>query len=223
MSRSSKGFADFFPTAPSVLQQKRSKEFRKISPSPLKDCPRPPSHKDFDRISSANGFLKDDINSMAGTFKHDEAECSHGDFGHEAGSASSTSTASSNSKLAQHTGVQKSTTLTPLTNIDSSPRTYGIRSPQKRALQQDHFSPVPSPGSPSRDSLSKYYSPISSESDCTPQPSRPQARPGKGEIKGYQITFDPATDKTGKAKERKSREIQYEPFGQEVCSTRQAH
>ena len=42
------------------------------------------------------------------------------------------------------------------------------------------------------------------------------ARPGKGEVKGHKAVYDPDLDKTLKGKEKRSRQVQFSPFGEEV-------
>lgn len=48
-------------------------------------------------------------------------------------------------------------------------------------------------------------------------PAALSARPGKGEVKGFQAVYDPDLDKTLKGKEKRSRQVQFSPFGEEVC------
>ena len=43
------------------------------------------------------------------------------------------------------------------------------------------------------------------------------ARPGKGEVKGFKAVYDPDLDKSLKGKEKRSRQVQFSPFGEEVC------
>ncbi len=229
MSRSSKGLEHFFPSAPRTIQQKRSRETRKRSPSPpdaVSQTASPSvvgngsSHRESEATPLPYTTSHGQPKKASGPLTHDYHEPTHGDIAHEVGSASSTSTTSSvfsanqrAAKMPLSNGVLHSTSLTPLTNIDSSPRTNGIHSPPKRPTQDCHFSRPTSPYGPA-----KGYSPTDSDSSRTPQPARPQARPGKGEVKGYRITYDPSLDKTGKSKEKKGREAQFEPFGQDVCS-----
>ena len=233
MSRSSKGFADFFPTAPSVLQQKRSKPFQpsKEPSSPakrelqsLKPAPNPPSthgshtSRVGESVGSAKGSTRQPQRHGASV---DDHEAPQADFTHEIGSASSTSTSDSvfsshqkGTKVSQPNGVaNNSSSLTPLTNVDSSPRTNGVQSPPKRALAESNYGTAQSPGSPFRGPSVRETWSTDSNSNRTPRPSCPSARPGKGETKGYKITYDPATDRSGK---KKSKEPQYEPFGLEV-------
>ena len=226
MSRSSKGFADFFPTAPAVLRARKQSQsplrnhFQGLQRSPVKAAP---SSGERDVAALASKTINGNLNIFSEGLGHDGPETGRIDLSHELGSAASSSsttssTSSSNrkqSKIVPSNGTQNPIDLTPLTNLDSSPRTNGMLSPPKRPVD-NHFVVAPTPASPSDGSIGKGYSPTESESSQTPQPNRPQARPSRGEIKGYRVIYDPATDKSARSKEKKSREAQYEPFGQDV-------
>ena len=232
MSRSSKGFADFFPTAPSVLQQKRFKAsqdrraHQSSSPGNSKyshSAHAPPALTDGALGGSvpAAGLTNGETTTMPRSLAQEDSECINGDLAHEVGSASSTSTASSIFSAGQkeaHTGHQygphKSTSLTPLTNIDSSPRPNGINSSPKRSIQDQHLLStrvLRSPSSPQSSHASKLGS------DSLTLSRRPQARPGKGETKGFKAVYDPDLDRNSRAKDKKSRlPVHYQPFGEEV-------
>ena len=242
MSRSSKGFADFFPTAPSVLQQKRSKasEDRGRHYSIANTASHSSHAPSAARASFGGGegegstLIKrnDGINNAAiNSIHHEENEYTNGDVSHEVGSASSTSTTSSvfsasrkEVGIANHNGVHNATSLTPLTNIDSSPRASGMPSSPKRTTQDKRAtarlpprSPLPGRLEENVDSRMETAStPDSVESERTSPPTGPQARPGKGEVKGYKIVFDPDADKSLKGKEKRNRTAEYKPFGEGV-------
>ena len=229
MSRSSKGFADFFPTAPSVLQQKRSKAsqdrrthrpshanpFQHSHPLPT---PPAPSEGELEGSVSVTGHTNGDLNGVPRTLTQDDNECSNGDIAHEVGSASSTSTASSVFSAGPrevsmgYPGLQKSTSLTPLTNIDSSPRWNGMHSSPKRLPHDQHLSTI-ALGSPSTPPLSDSNN-LGLDHELPSK--RPHPRPGKGEIKGFKAMYDPDLDSALRGKEKKSRLAQYKPFGEEV-------
>ena len=234
MSRSSKGFADFFPTAPSVLQQKRSKAsqdrraHRSSSPGNSKyshsvHAPATLANGGLGGSVPAAGLANGEVTKMSRSLTREDSECVNGDIVHEVGSASSTSTASSifsagqkEANMVHSNGPHKSTSLTPLTNIDSSPRANGMKSSPKRSLQDQHLlstTVLKSPPSPQLSDANRLGS----------SPSlhlrRPLARPGKGEPKGFKAVYDPDLDKTSRAKEKKSRlPVHYQPFGEEVSS-----
>lgn len=231
MSRSSKGFADFFPTAPSVLQQKRFKasQDRRIHRSPSAGFSQA-SHS-VPRVSAssdreANGGIavagpsNGEVNTLPPSLMQEESDCVNADIAHEVGSASSASTASSifsagqrEINMAYQQGPHKSTSLTPLTNIDSSPRANGIGSPRKRPIYDQHLSSTNPPKSPSSSHVSDSRG---SGPDLISPSSRSQARPGIGEIKGFKAIYDPLLDKNLRGSEKKSRQVQYAPFGEEV-------
>lgn len=237
MSRSSKGFADFFPTAPSVLQQKRSKASqdrrRHLSPSTGQVCSSSapsaapvPFDGQGEGDPLANGVPNGHLNTVTNSLTHEENDIANSDIAHEIGSTSSTSTTSSifsavnrDANMAHHDGPQKSTSLTPLTNTDSSPRANGNISPPKRRINEERLSvensAFPPPveqleGTSTYQGLNPIYAQL---------PNAPSARPGKGEVKGFKAIYDPDLDKTLKGKEKRSRQVQFSPFGEEVCLT----
>ena len=240
MSRSSKGFADFFPTAPSVLQQKRSKASqdrrRHQSPPTGPSCsssalsaPPAPSDGEGDGDALANETPNGHLSTVTHSLSHEENDIANSDIAHEVGSTSSTSTTSSvfsalnrDANMAHHDGrhdrPQKSTSLTPLTNTDSSPRANGNNSPPKRRGKHEHLSADNSALSPPQeqpDGASMYRGSGILRAQL---PSAPSARPGKGEVKGFKAIYDPDLDKTLKGKEKRSRQVQFSPFGEEVYS-----
>ena len=228
MSRSTKNFADFFPTAPSVLQQKRSKPFQSSRDSAsLSTREHHATNASVIQSTSSRAGAKQ-ANYQTGTearSRHTSSREDHdgaqADTVHEVGSASSTSTGAESvfsaqqkaSVATQANGAQKSTSLTPLTNVDSSPRPNGLRSSPKRvpadSLYVSGFSPV----SPSAESITKESWDTSSNVGRTSQHDRPRARPGRGSVKGYKIIYDPTFDKD---KKKRSKEPEFEAFGQEV-------
>lgn len=237
MSRSSKGFADFFPTAPSVLQQKRSKASQdrrrhRSSSAGLAQPPHtlsaPPASSDEEAEGSTpvNETPNGEVNAMPHSLTHEESECVNGDIAHEVGSASSTSTASSifsaghrDANMLYKNGPHKSTSLTPLTNIDSSPRANGMNSSPKRSILDQHISTINPPRSPSSSRMMEETSSLNDLAPDLATPSNgPQARPGRGEIKGFKAVYDPDLDKALRGKEKRTRQVQYQPFGEEVRS-----
>ena len=235
MSRSSKGFADFFPTAPSVLQQKRSKASqdrrRHQSPSVGRSCsssalaaPPAPLDGEGEGDTLANGTPNGHLNNIPSSLTHEETDISNSDIAHEVGSTSSTSTTSSifsavnrDANMAHHDGTHKSTSLTPLTNTDSSPRANGNNSPPKRRIYDEHLSVGNSALSPPQDQLEGASVYRALDSARTQLPPALSARPDKGEVKGFKAVYDPDLDKTLKGKEKRSRQVQFSPFGEEVC------
>lgn len=234
MSRSSKGFADFFPTAPSVLQQKRSKASqdrrRHQSPSTVQSCPSsalsaPPAPSDGEGEGDtlANGTPNGHLNTVTNSLTHEENDIGNSDIAHEVGSTSSTSTTSSifstvnrDANMAHHDEPQKSTSLTPLTNTDSSPRANGNSSPSKRRIYDEHLSAANSALSPPREQFEGASIYRGLDALRAQLPTAPSARPGKGEVKGFKAIYDPDLDKTLKGKEKRSRQVQFSPFGEEV-------
>ncbi|KAL6716319.1 histone methyltransferase set1 [Lecanora helva] len=229
MSRSSKGFADFFPTAPSVLQQKRSKASQdrrahRSSPSvhtkhaQPTDAPYAPLDgelgEDVPFVGAANG----ELTTMPRSLTQEDSECVNGDIAHEVGSASSTSTASSifsagqrDITMVHQQGIQKSTSLTPLTNVDSSPRQNSTNFSPKRLNQESQLLSTNPPRSPSSPQLSDSVNP---DQEPVQRSRRPQPRPLKGEPKGWKAIYDPDLDKSLRGKEKRGRSAQYQSFGE---------
>ena len=221
MSRSSKGYADFFPTAPSVVAQKRSKaaQTRKRPRSPCIDGKSlPPSSTAAptapvqlkDPAATVNGLSHVPGQSQSNATTSEDLETGAGDLLNGVGSASSTSTASSvfstsyNSRNnASKSGIGCSTSLTPMTNVDSSPPNYGRVTPERKdtlnhSMPQGLRRPSQSGGAD--------ITGISKQS-CGSSVGRRQARPGKGEVKGVKVVYDP----------QRGTKMGYEPFGEQVC------
>ncbi|KAI4103699.1 MAG: hypothetical protein L6R37_003705 [Teloschistes peruensis] len=231
MSRSSKGFADFFPTAPSVLHRKRSRVIESrhgldhtavSGQSPLHRSTSNVPVATVERISGqyqASGIVAD-LCSAPSLSVQEESDCAQGDLLNGVGSASSTSTASSifsavnrkQSLVNQH-DLHSSTSATPLTHIDASPSGETMISPTK-----DHGRS----GKETTQRLKEDLVPIGriqpfhySNSGTREPPRLLQARPGKGEAKGEKIRYDPDLDrnKNISSKEKRLRKPEYVSFG----------
>ena len=221
MSRSSKGFADFFPTAPSVVAQKRSKaaQTRKRPRSPCIDenslapsstaVPTAPARLK-DPAATINRMSHVPVQSQGNATTSEDLDTGAGDLLNGVGSASSTSTASSvfstsyNSRNhASKNGLGCSTSLTPLTNVDSSPPNYGHVSPERKDnLKHSAPQSLRRPSQPGETDITGI-----SKQSYGSFVGRRQARPGKGEVKGVKVVYDP----------QKGTKMGYEPFGEKVC------
>ena len=231
MSRSTKGFADFFPTAPSVLQQKRSKaaQSRRRPKSPAPGDPKSahglstPSASLHGQTAGAvitNGTCHDHVLPDPAPAAQEESECAHGDLLNGVGSASSTSTVSSVFSTSHRTlgmsqpGEHKSTSLTPLTNIDSSPPSNTLKSPHHQRVRDGVITNKKPNRSPSHHETAEKPAPI--DTLRTTPSDRTQARPGRGEAKGVKIIYDAYRNKKLPPDERHSGQVQYETFGEKV-------
>lgn len=181
------------------------------------------SYREAEGAALARDTPNGDLKPSSGLMTHEEIESVHNDLVHEVGSTSSTSTTSSlfstnqnRAKMSHPNGKQNSTSLTPLSNIDSSPRANGAPSPSKPHFLNSHVSAGVSPKSPFSHHLMTAHESINPEASCEPLESALEARPGRGETKGYRATYDPALDKE---KKKTFREAQYEPFGKIVRFT----
>ncbi|KAL8693338.1 MAG: hypothetical protein Q9218_001817 [Villophora microphyllina] len=230
MSRSSKGFADFFPTAPSVLQRKRSRAAESRhgldrtgtgGTSPLhRSTASVPAASDPDGGQHRASGMVADLCSAASLLIQEEGDCTQGDLLNGVGSASSTSTASSifsagnrKQSLANQHDPHSSTSATPLTHTDASPSGEIMNSPTK-----DHGRS----GKGTTQRLKGDFTPTGcaefSQSSCMGMQNPPrlfQARPGRGEVKGEKIRYDPDLDKSKSvsSKEKRLRKPEYVPFG----------
>ena len=229
MSRSSKGFADFFPTAPSVVAQKRSKaaQIRNRPRSPRADegsvaraslAHHASSERDREPAPPENGTSNGPTRILKNVPGCDDTENGPGDLLNGVGSASSTSTSSSVFSNSYHPrshepryGHGSSTSLTPMTVVDSSPPDHGHGSPERKnslhhAMSRTSHVPSPHVGT--------------AQTTSNPGLSRKQARPPKGEVKGCRLVYDPDLVPS---KERKNKKVQYETFGELVCCLNHSH
>lgn len=235
MSRASAGFADFFPTAPSVLQQKHKQaelERQRARKKAVLSHPAPGTHVDPGLVPSldlthegvmVNGGVPGGGREHQHGSSQDDNESVQGDILNGVGSASShTSTASSifsgtnNVLTGSHLGVQSSThTLTPLTNTESSPPER-INSPSMSKPTYADRS----------DDQSTRVSSLVKVPDIAPRERlrmmallepRLRVQPPPGQAKGMICTYDPELDKTLSSKERKKLKPIYREFGLEVC------
>ena len=211
-------FADFFPNAPSVVQQRNSSKHVDVSKARIE--PSPPRVGDVEAKSastptSANiapATSRSTTKRMGATnldnisLAREESDAYSGEFLNGVGSASSTSTVSSifsaaNPVPSAVNGYHLST-LTPLTNSDSSPRGKMISPMHEHnndAVMQNHvtstspagaMTPVRTPPAPGRSAR---------ESDLRP--------------KGTKCIYDPELDKKLGSKEKRKLKAQFEEFG----------
>ena len=236
MSRSSKGFADFFPTAPSVLQQKKSRTAQERKRQELsQNRQQGPTSASSERLKSTasrgdrgnaplgNGLTHDSSIPDGPSIKQEDNESVQGDLLNGVGSASSTSTASSvfdahNQQDLLHSRKPLRLEETPLTNIDSSSPGQN-KSPA--GAKQDSVAPMRS-GLQSREMPSLAQQP-SNVVMKVESPLPETARPSKGQPKGFKITYDPELDKTISSKERKARKPSYKDIISEVIALSENH
>jgi [histone H3]-lysine4 N-trimethyltransferase SETD1 len=235
MSRASAGFADFFPTAPSVLQQKQKQAARQRQRARAKPVEPPvpvPIHPET--VAATSAAIQDDpvesptlVNGGSGgqgTPAQDDNESVQGDILNGVGSASShTSTVSSVFSATNHPATYSTTggasnthTLTPLTNTDSSPPGRATSPPSQ--LKAANPNAIPKYDSTyDCQVMDESADPAASMTPSyTPPPPRLTARAEGKAVKGYKITYDPDLDRTTPSKERKKRTPVYQEFGEEV-------
>lgn len=229
-------FAKFFPTAPSVLQQKKSRsksaqEKKHVGSSALDVHQDPSPAPGFTAQVSAQAatgegetfvtFANDGANFAEPTsMMQDESEHAQGDLLNGVGSASSTSTASSvfsgtnhPPTMANYGGAQSF--LTPLTNSDSSPSGKAVSPPPVISTCAKTPPEVTSTRLEGTVQLAPA-SPIAVAGSNIQPLLRLTARPSGREVKGSRAIYDPELDKKLSSKERRSRKVQYRDFGEEV-------
>ena len=221
MSRSSKSYAGFFPQAISVIKEKRSRntESRKRPHSPPAGESKTLSALSTVASAVSDGDGVDAADATCAT--REDTESLPGDLLNGVGSASSSSTAdsifSANPRTLGNANSLENChldSLTPLTNVDSSPPSNTAGSPRKREISMS------TAGSTSGRVLSHYRTPetLRSALPANVLLCPLQARPGRGEIKGEKVLYDPELDKKLNSKERKSRQVLSKTFGDEVCA-----
>ena len=216
MSRPAGKFADFFPTAPSVLQQRKSSRTAQQRSKPHSGVKvEPPRNTSTKSYSSQLCTREDNLDApnpakgadgIKRTRTTDEMESSPGDLLNGAGSASSTSTASSvfssNHQPSTMTFLHGNPlhALTPLTNSELSP-------PEK----------LVSPSQETDAGAAKDLKMISVSATMTPIQTPPSlhlsARPSGSVVKGCKVTYDPELDKKTPAKDKRKPKVQYADFG----------
>ncbi|KAK2783364.1 histone methyltransferase set1 [Emmonsiellopsis sp. PD_33] len=220
MSRASAGFADFFPTAPSVLQKKRSKAVQDRQKGKIKqdEDPPPPNPSSAAATEDDGGaavaashgpaMTQNNAADESAPVAREEVNITPGDT-NGVGSSSSTSTGSSvfSANTLPPAGAATSNgththALTPLTNTDSSPPCkVGSPSAQKSSTVGGEFAP----SSRFVDDVKATITPLQ-----TPPTPRSQARPAGNAVKGYKLVYDPDLDKKPSKEKRRK---QYVPFG----------
>ena len=203
MSRSSAGFADFFPTAPSVLQQKRFKT--------VQGHPRPKATKDekSEEISPRDTQPETVNDSMHSGASDQTVSGSHDEFTtpSETLGAGSTSSRSNGISAVNAPFPQDSTskltelrpnTLTPLTNVGSSPPGKSSPLPTKatngvvEANQKPRFE--------------------EKRSTITPLHTPPTPQPQTHNVSGCRLIYDPDNDKRSSSSKDRRKKPEYADF-----------
>ncbi|KAK5936676.1 histone methyltransferase set1 [Knufia obscura] len=210
-------FADFFPAAPSVLRDRRSERRHEHAPAPTTASPNSQSAAGsdarLDQINQSAGRSKERPQDVTYTnhnpkMQHYEAEQYAGDILNGAGSASSTSTISSifsernPNSSAYTTNAVTSSTLTPLTNTESSPRGK-VASP---SFEHNYSAAATNGAYPSRGNMTPQLTPPATTSKMS-------ARPSDLDMKGTRCTYDPELDKSLPSKEKRRLKATFEEFG----------
>ena len=216
MSRSSARFADFFPTAPSVLQQKRSKakQDRKRSKDAaqlLDDTHDPtliPNSAELEAPKiQQNGTQLSNHPSTSRQYNESIQSIS------EPPGTASTSSISAGSSVVSPSRNQSSAampptalhvdSLTPLTNVESSPLCK-IRSPSQAKSVDESASDIPQKAI---NGDQKQEQSVTVSLHAPPTPNSQSRQTGKA-VRGCKIVYDPDLDRRLSSKEKK-RKPQY--------------
>lgn len=233
MSRAAGSFAGFFPSAPSVQQQKRKRAAADrdkpdtastvadaAADSPRDSCPPPQDGHHKRRRTSTFTQDREDrdlLNGEAGDLLNGIV-----------GSASSTSTVSSvfssgalGAMSSQPVAGASPHTQTPLTVPESSPRRRSVsprqNKPHDAAPLVNGNCASPSKSSHENEGLLVVDQVMS----FSPQ-ERIQVRPGPGEVKGERVFYDPQLDPKYRKllkEEREGVKLRTRPFGQLVSTS----
>lgn len=203
MSRSSAGFADFFPTAPSVIQRKR--------PKTTQDRQRAKAPADSEhagessiRPTETGSDNNPPLGQQQGMYEELHKPSSEA-IGIESASSTSTATSVSSSSLPQNCGLNSNSAqpdaLTPLTNSESSPPCR-LDSSQPRAVNGSAKGPSHKPSAEHQD-----YS-----TAPLPLPPTPRSQTPRNEsVKGFKLVYDGDVEKH--ASREKRRKPQYADTG----------
>jgi histone-lysine N-methyltransferase SETD1 len=225
MSKTGGSFAGFFPAAPRSAKDKaRERAKSKAVESPV-ILPATPDYdtattpKSRDEESKPPGSVHESVVPYISAHPGEENDTMQGDLLNGVGSASShASTASSVFSGPQTRSVHVASdgtalsTLTPLTNTDTSP----AERPASPLQPTTSFGLSPPAG---KQSSGVSSPPRASESMVTPSHLVPRVQmrdPNKG-IKGEKCIYDPQLDPTLSSSTRKKRKAEYRAFGL-VCT-----
>lgn len=214
-------FADFFPTAPSVITQRKS--------SKLSDTDKTRLRRPDERVEDAHTkdhlvraplnsptrvspspTRQDNLAKLANnTLAPEESDHFAGDLLNGVGSASSSSTASSvfsaplaNAAMPGANQLHIST-LTPLTNSDSPPIGKST-SPITDSISHTAIGSHNAMATQHQGSMTPLH---------TPPAYRRSARDVHAQVKGSKCTYDPELDKNLNSKDKRKAKAQFEEFG----------
>ncbi|KAI9729609.1 MAG: histone methyltransferase set1 [Cirrosporium novae-zelandiae] len=220
MSRASAAFAEFFPTAPKVLKEKRTKAAQERPRPKAQPTERltvdatsssvvsPVQGEEISRSAQAtiDGAQCGERNRDTSPTLQEETDSPPGDSLLGVGSASSTSTSSSIFSTTTHpqpkpNGTTSAPTLTPLTNDDLSPPGKAV-SPSTAKFNSNQLSPA------GPEVVNTKMTSAVADTSLAPQP---RSRIGV-HIKGSKKIYDPELDKKLNPKEKRKTKPRYKQF-----------
>lgn len=215
-------FADFFPNAPSVIQQRKSSKLldndklrpnhsaERVEDAPGKHSPARVSLTSPSVAVATKSSTKVDNSPKLNNspLNQEDTEPFAGDLLNGVGSASSSSTASSvfSANLANATMASSNhlafTTLTPLTTSDSPPN-MKLMSPTTDSVPRHVTNGIHANSNSQPGSMTPLY---------TPPTHRPAAHDLTLHITGSKCTYDPELDKNLPTKDKRRLKAQFEDF-----------
>lgn len=217
---SSGSFAGFFPSAPSVQQQKRKRQRTTSSANALSKSDLASSNAQY---TDSNTIQAEATSENGDKLNYTNRES--GDLLNGVGSASSlTSTVSSIFSNGSNVNVTNNygagAGLTPLTNHDSSPPGKAV-SPSTHHANSDRTLVDGGFVRPDQSAKLHHNTIIAITPEATPPQSRIDARPPEGEVKGIKVVFDPEIETP---KDKRKMKPRYWKFGEKVSNAScQAH
>lgn len=233
MSPPAGSFGGFFPSAPSVLQERQKKArlkessqadvvgdaannrstHIKASPSPRRDVEK--------RSLRANS--RDNQTSMADVDDTGTMTNTPGDLLNVIGSASSlastVSSVFSNGIVGASTHLDSHTNgmpLTPMTSHESSPPHSTLAPGNCKVERYSGNEKTHLSRNSPRQTAQRASTATVEDTVSNPRQARVQARPGIGQVKGTKLTYDPELDQKLASKDKRKFKPRYKKFGEEV-------
>lgn len=200
MSRSSAGFADFFPTAPSVLQQKRSKVSRPKAQNDLENSEEP--HATWKEPETVKNPIHDAPSSHPGLDESGKVPAGTSGVGSTKSTSTGISTLGSSipQSGAPNLNDTHPDTLTPLTNAGSSPPRKPSPLPTKSANGVAGANHIKPRAEEQRSTITPLHT-----------PPTPQTQPKHigDKVAGCKLIYDPDGDRRSSSSKDKQRKPEY--------------
>lgn len=201
MSRSSAGFADFFPTAPSVLQQKRSKVSRPKTQNDLENSEEPQAT--WREPETVKNPMHDDPSAYPGPDESDKVPAGTSGVGSTKSTGTGISALGSSipQSGAPNLNDMHPDTLTPLTNAGSSPPRKPSPLPTKSANGVAGVNHIKPRAEEQRSTITPLHT-----------PPTPQTQPKhiENNVAGCKLIYVPDGDRRSSSSKDKQKKPDYE-------------